>query len=68
MRHLHFGWIGAAACAALLAACGDKVPASEAAKKLGNAPKEIIDKAATDAAQAVKQGAERTSDADAKSQ
>ena len=55
-----------ALCAAALAACGDKVPESAAAKKLGNAPKEIIDKASTDAAKAVQQGAERTSDADAK--
>ncbi len=51
---------------ALLAGCGDKVPESEAAKKLGNAPKQIIDKTVTDVNQAVKQGAERTGDADAK--
>ena len=50
----------------LLAGCGDNVPESETAKKLGNAPKQIIDKTVTDVNQAVKQGAERTGDADAK--
>ncbi len=68
MRHLRLVWIGTLACAAALAACGDKVPESAAAKKLGNAPREIIDKAAADASLAVKQGAERTSNADAKSE
>jgi hypothetical protein len=50
----------------LVAGCGDKVPESEVARKLGNAPKEIIDKSVADVNQAVKQGAERSGDADAK--
>ena len=66
MRTRYSGWIAAALFSAALAACGDKVPESVAAKKLGNAPKEIIDKATTDANQALKQGAERARDADAK--
>lgn len=45
-----------------LVACGDKVPQSEAAKRVGSAPKELIDKASTDAARAVQQGEQRTRD------
>jgi hypothetical protein len=40
--------------------CGDKVPESQAAKRVGEAPKQIIDKAASDAAAAIQQGEERT--------
>ena len=49
-------------CALLLslAACGDKVPESTAAKQVGEMPKQIVDKAAADAAAAVNQGAERS--------
>ena len=41
------------AALALAAACGDKVPQSEAAKKVGDQPKQIIDKAATDVGKAM---------------
>ena len=50
-----------------LVACGDKVPQSEAAKQVGNQPKQAVDKAAADAAVAVQQGAARTREADGKS-
>ena len=49
---------------ALLAACGDKVPESEAAKKLGNMPTQTIDKARDDVNKALEQGAQRTREAD----
>jgi len=51
---------------ALLAACGDKVPESKAAKELGNVPKQTLDKAATGIDNAMQQGADRTRDADKK--
>lgn len=44
----------------VLAACGDKVPESSAAKQVGDAPKQIVDKVATDAATAISQSAERS--------
>jgi hypothetical protein len=53
-------------CAASLASCGDKVPESEAAKKLGAQPRQVIDKAAADVQKALQQGAERRSDAEKK--
>ena len=43
----------------LLAACGDKVPQSEAAKQIGNIPKQTIDNAAAGVNKAMQQGAER---------
>ncbi|MDA8110264.1 MAG: hypothetical protein M0015_16830 [Betaproteobacteria bacterium] len=46
--------------AAALAACGDKVPESEAAKKLGEVPKQTEEKARQDVTKALEQGAERT--------
>ena len=46
--------------AAALAACGDKVPESETAKKLGEAPKQTEEKARQDVSKALQQGAERT--------
>ena len=46
--------------AAVLAACGDKVPESEAAKKLGEVPKQTEQKARQDVTRALQQGAERT--------
>ena len=49
-----------AAALAALAACGDKVPESQTAKKIGAAPKQIVDKASDDAAKALEQGAQRT--------
>jgi hypothetical protein len=44
--------------ALLVAACGDRVPESEAAKKLGTAPKQTIDKAAAGVSEALQKGAE----------
>lgn len=46
--------------AAVLAACGDKVPESEAANKLGEVPKRTEEKARQDVTKALQQGAERT--------
>ncbi len=46
--------------AAALAACGDKVPESEPAKKLGEVPKQTEEKARQDVTKALEQGAERT--------
>jgi hypothetical protein len=46
--------------ALLAAACGDKVPQSEAAKKIGSVPKQTVDRAAERATDALKQGAERS--------
>ena len=42
-----------------LAACGDKMPESGAAKQAGDVPRQIVDKVAADAAAAASQGAER---------
>ena len=52
----------------LLAGCGDKVPQSEAAKQVGSAPKQTVDKATQDSAKALQQGADRTREADRKSE
>jgi len=41
---------------ALLAACGDKVPESEAARRLGQQPKKIVDRVTTDVGKAMRQG------------
>jgi hypothetical protein len=48
--------------AAALAGCGDKVPESGAARKVGAVPKQTVDKATNDAAKALEQGAQRTRD------
>ena len=45
-----------------LSACGDKVPESQAAKEIGNIPKQTIDKAASGVDKALTQGAERLKD------
>ena len=50
----------------LVSACS-KIPESEEAKKVGNIPKQTIDKATTDVNKAIQQGAERTREADQKS-
>jgi hypothetical protein len=42
--------------APLLAACGDKVPESEAARRLGQQPKKIVDRVTTDVGKAMQQG------------
>jgi len=44
----------------VLAACGEKVPESGAAKQVGDAPRQIVDKVAADAAAAAIQGGERS--------
>ena len=59
-------WLLGMAAAILLAGCGDKVPQSEAAKKVGDQPKQVVDRAAQDAAKVLQQGADRTADADKK--
>ena len=42
--------------ALLLTACGDKIPESEAAKRLGQQPKKIVDRVTTDVGKAMQQG------------
>jgi hypothetical protein len=42
--------------ASLLAACGDKVPESEAAKRLGQQPKKLVDRVTSDVGKAMQQG------------
>ena len=59
-------WLLGMAAAILLSGCGDKVPQSEAAKKVGDQPKQVIDRVAQDAAKVLQQGADRTADADKK--
>ena len=44
----------------MLAACGDRVPESEAANKLGEVPRRTEEKARQDVTKALQQGAERT--------
>jgi hypothetical protein len=51
---------------ALVAACGDKVPESEAARKIGQQPKAIVDKTTTDVNKALQQGADSRRDAEEK--
>ena len=46
--------------------CGDKVPQSGAAKKVGDQPKQVLDKAVGDTTKALQQGADRTAEADKK--
>ncbi len=50
----------------LLAACGDKVPESKAARDIGNIPKLTIDKASTGVDAAMQQGADRTKEEEKK--
>ncbi|MFN0161463.1 MAG: hypothetical protein ACKVQQ_09545 [Burkholderiales bacterium] len=50
----------------LVAGCGDRVPESKAAKELGNAPKQAIDKATSGANAAIQQGVERAREEDKK--
>jgi hypothetical protein len=53
-------------CALLLGACGDKVPESEAARKIGMQPKQTVDRVTTDVNKNLQQGAERTREAEEK--
>ncbi|MGE0875101.1 MAG: hypothetical protein AB7O31_10580 [Burkholderiales bacterium] len=54
----------AAAAVMAIAACGDKVPQSEAAKELGNVPAQTRDRAVENTTRALQQGAERNADAE----
>ena len=49
----------AVAAALALAACGSKTPESDAAKKLGEQPKQMVDKAAADVNKAMQQEQKR---------
>ncbi len=49
-----------------LAGCGDKVPESAAAKKIGEQPKQILDKVTTDVNKALQKGTEARQDAEKK--
>jgi hypothetical protein len=40
-----------------LGGCGDKVPQSEASKRAGEMPKQVVDKATDDTTRALQQGA-----------
>ena len=51
--------------ALLMAGCG-KVPESGAAKKIGEQPKQVVDKAAADVGKALQQGADARREADEK--
>lgn len=46
--------------AAVLTACGDKVPESQSAKQIGSAPKQIVDKATSEVGKALEQGSDRS--------
>jgi hypothetical protein len=47
-----------------IAACGDRIPESDGAKKLGAAPKQIVDKASSDIGKALEQGAHQSREAE----
>ena len=49
-----------------LAGCGNKTPESETAKKIGEQPKQIVDKVTTDVNKALQTGAKAQQDADKK--
>jgi hypothetical protein len=55
--------IWAAIFAATLLACEAKTPQSDSARKIGDAPKQTIDKAVNDANKAIEQGEARTREA-----
>ncbi len=50
----------------MVAACGDKVPESAEAKKLGNIPKQTIDNTRANVNKALETGAQRARDEDEK--
>jgi hypothetical protein len=52
--------------AVLLAACGDKVPQSKAAKDVGSIPAQTRDRAVENTTKAIQQGADRNAEADKK--
>jgi len=47
-----------------ISACGEKVPVSEAAKRVGSIPKNTLDKATGDVRSAIEKGEERNRQAD----
>ena len=49
-----------------LAGCGDKVPESAAARKIGEQPKQLIDKVTGDVNKALQKDAERRQEAEKK--
>jgi predicted small lipoprotein YifL len=51
---------------ATLAACGEKLPESKAAKEVGNIPKQTLDKAQSGVEKGLQQGADRTKEEDKK--
>ena len=52
--------------AAALAGCGDKVPQSEAAKKVGGQPKQLLNQVETDVNKALQKGMEQRQQAEKK--
>ena len=61
-RKIDFLFVAAVA----LAGCGDKVPESAAAKKVGEQPKQIVDKVTADVNKAMQKETERNQDAEKK--
>jgi hypothetical protein len=53
-------------CLIILAACGDKVPESKAAKEVGNIPKQTMDKAVSGTEDALKKSEDRNKSEDQK--
>jgi predicted small lipoprotein YifL len=51
-----------AAMVIVVAGCGDKVPESQAAKAVGAAPRQTVDRVNDDTARALEQGAQRNRD------
>jgi len=52
------------AVAVSIAACGDRIPESDGSKKLGAAPKQIVDRATADIGIALEQGANQSREAE----
>lgn len=50
----------------MIAACGDKVPQSQASKKLGDVPAQTRDRAVENTTKALKQSADRNAEAETK--
>lgn len=58
--------IGAAALALCLHGCGDKVPQSEAARKVGEQPKQLLNQVEADVNKALQKGIEQRQQAEKK--
>ena len=54
------------ALAAVLAACGDKVPESQAAKAAGEQPKQLLNKVESDVSKSLQKGMEQRIQAEKK--